>query len=285
MLSCLFAIVIHGLLLLIGVSFALVVYGKPVWGLPPDRAAVLLSIVVMGALLLLSLTPVGAWILRWQMGCRRPTPQESEFLWPAWQSVCLAAGYNPASFRLYVIDGPVNNAFAIGSNTIAVTVACLYGTSDRELRGVLAHELGHHVNNDTLWMAMTATAEHIGISVYNFIAFLSRIVGVLAIIPLVGFVAALITIIIKLILTVFDFVVLGAWRLGYFWGSRQNEYAADRYAAQIGFADGLASYLDKYGDKQAGWFAWIEALKSTHPGAGERVKKLRKYSREALRNA
>ena len=284
MISCLFSVAIHGLLLFVGVAAGVALYGKPLFGLPPSPAAAFLTIIIMGALLILSITPLGEWFLRWRNKCRKPTQEEGSILWPAWETVCRAAGYDPAAFRLWIIHSRENNAFALGSKTIAVTSACLYGTNDEELRGVLAHELGHHEHHDTLWLTMGGVAEQIGISVFNIIAFLSRIVGILAIIPLVGFVAALVTIALRLVLTAFEWLIIGPWRLGFYFGSRRSEYAADRYAAEIGFGEGQQSYLHKYGDRHEGWFSWAAALKSTHPHAKKRIQKLQKY-REALRNA
>ena len=63
--------------------------------------------------------------------------------------------------RIYVIDQAAPNAFATGRDpqhaVVAVTRGILDITSERELSGVLAHELGHVRNHDTLVMAVTAT--------------------------------------------------------------------------------------------------------------------------------
>lgn len=63
--------------------------------------------------------------------------------------------------RIYIIDQPAPNAFATGRDpkhaVVAVTRGIMEITSERELSGVLAHELGHVRNHDTLVMAVTAT--------------------------------------------------------------------------------------------------------------------------------
>ena len=63
--------------------------------------------------------------------------------------------------RVYVIDQPAPNAFATGRDpqhaVVAVTKGILDIVNERELTGVLAHELGHVRNRDTFVMAVVAS--------------------------------------------------------------------------------------------------------------------------------
>jgi len=63
--------------------------------------------------------------------------------------------------RVYIMDNPQPNAFATGRNpehaAVAVTTGLLESLSREELAGVVAHELAHIKNHDTLTMTITAT--------------------------------------------------------------------------------------------------------------------------------
>ncbi|MEZ4402441.1 MAG: M48 family metalloprotease [Kofleriaceae bacterium] len=72
--------------------------------------------------------------------------------------------------RLYVIDDPAPNAFATGRNpahgVVAVTTGIRRLLTERELRGVIAHELAHIGNRDILIASIAAMLA----SVVSFVA-------------------------------------------------------------------------------------------------------------------
>jgi heat shock protein HtpX len=63
--------------------------------------------------------------------------------------------------KVFVMENPQPNAFATGRNpenaAVAVTTGLMQQLSREELAGVIAHELAHVKNHDTLLMTITAT--------------------------------------------------------------------------------------------------------------------------------
>jgi heat shock protein HtpX len=75
------------------------------------------------------------------------------------EGLCIASGIPKP--RLYIVDDPAPNAFATGRSpqhaAVAVTTGLLQKMSRVELEGVLAHELSHVKNYDTLVMTLAVT--------------------------------------------------------------------------------------------------------------------------------
>jgi heat shock protein HtpX len=137
--------------------------------------------------------------------------------------------------RVYLMDNPQPNAFATGRNpqhaAVAVTTGLLNMLNRDEVAGVLAHELAHVRNHDTLTMTITATIAGAISMLAQFGLFFgggnrgnngAGVIGTIAMVILAPLAAMLVQMAI----------------------SRTREYAADNLGARIsGRPDALASAL------------------------------------------
>jgi heat shock protein HtpX len=138
--------------------------------------------------------------------------------------------------KVYIMDNPQPNAFATGRNpenaAVAATTGLLQLLSRDEIAGVMAHELAHVKNRDTLVMTMTATIAGAISMLANFGMFFggSRDRG-----PLGAIGVILMVILAPLAAMLVQMAI-----------SRTREYGADRGGAEIsGQPMALASALAK----------------------------------------
>ncbi len=153
-------------------------------------------------------------------------------------AISSALGFVP---KIYLIESPVPNAFAVGINeknsAVAVTTGLLSILNRDELQGVIAHEISHIKNKDTLYLMYSGVILGVIIAVSDFIirAFLRsssrRSKG------------AGLGIFIAVILALLSPVIV---RILYFTISRKREFLADACACQYTrYPTGLASALYK----------------------------------------
>jgi heat shock protein HtpX len=139
--------------------------------------------------------------------------------------------------RVYIIDTDQPNAFATGRNpqnaAVAATTGMLSRLSAEEVAGVMAHELAHVRNRDTLIMTITATIAGALSMLANFGLFFGG--GDNRNNPL-GFIGVILTVILAPLAAMLVQMAI----------SRSREYEADRVGAEIcGRPLWLASALEK----------------------------------------
>jgi len=119
---------------------------------------------VVPALLISLVMNFGAWWFSDRIalsfaGAKPVTEAEAPELYRIVSRVAQTAGLPTP--RIFIIDQPAPNAFATGRDpehaVVAVTRGILDIVTERELTGVLAHELGHVRNRDTFVMAVVAS--------------------------------------------------------------------------------------------------------------------------------
>ena len=197
--------------------------------------------------------------------------------------------------RVYIIDNPQPNAFATGRNpenaAVAATTGLLRHLTPQEVAGVMAHELAHIQNRDTLTMTITATLAGAISMLANFALFFGG--GRNDNNNPLGFIGILIAIIVAPLAAMLVQMAI----------SRTREYAADRRGAEIcGQPLWLASALTKIA-RSARQIVNMDAernpatahlfiinplsgqrmdnLFSTHPDTENRIAALQSMAREA----
>ena len=277
MITAIFSIIINWALIHSIFQITLTVSNKPIYGLPAHTAYTILSVGIMGAILLISLTPIGEIILRFLMGCKKGTAQERQKINDLFNTVCASADVNPSKYNLYISNDAKPNAWAIGATTVAISKGLMAEADDDEIQGVMAHELGHITLGHTLWATLTYASGQIGYGILMFYVFITKVCSVLSYIPFLGFIMAPIIWAIAFFLKLFEWIVSIPFSLGMMFGSRRNEYAADKFAAQIGYGAGLHSFLwrvvARYEKKEGFW----GKLNSTHPRIEKRLARLARF--------
>ncbi len=248
------------------------------------------------------------WLVLWMMAvlggeqlmlqsvhARQIRKADSPQLWNTVEEMSLAAGLERMP-RVYLVEDPAPNAFAVGRKpehaAVAVTTGLLRLLNRDELQGVVAHEIGHIHNLDIRFMTLAAV-------LVGSVELLSR--GILQVGPFAGSgrrgggrstkgAGALLALVFVLAL-----VSPLLAQLLYLACSRQREFLADASAARFTrYPEGLASALEKIAVHQGSYKVEninravaalcivnplqhlnLSSVISTHPPTETRIKILR----------
>lgn len=236
----------------------------------------------MAAMLVVSLIiNLGTWFFADTLVIRTtgavPVPrQDLPWLHDDLEAIARAAGIPTP--RLYWTPDPSPNAFATGRSpskgVVAVTAGLLETLDRREIRGVLAHEVGHITNRDTLISAVAASIAGV-VTWLSYMVLYQRDQDVN---PLV-----------RIAVMLLAPLAAGFLRMAI---SRTREYAADERAARLtGDPHGLADALEGLGRGVRrvpmhegaenvhmivnGFSGTLGSMMSTHPPLEERIRRLR----------
>lgn len=248
-------------------------------------------------LLLLAISFAGGEaMLMAQAGGREIQKKDAPQLFNLVEEMQIASGL-AATPKIYVIDTPTPNAFAVGRNerraALGFTTGLMARLNRDELQGVVAHEIAHIKNRDTLFMTLAGTTMGAIIMIADLFARGLRFGagtarrrssgkgdGGAALMLLIALVVAIVAPLLAQLL--------------YFACSRRREYLADACAAlYTRYPEGLASALEKIaGGQKPGAevnrvlapmyivsplaaHARGSSLMSTHPPTEDRIRVLR----------
>lgn len=245
----------------------------------------------------------GESMLLAQAGGREIRKADAPRLFNVVEEMQIAAGLGRMP-RVYLIDSPVPNAFAVGRNeeraAVAVTTGLMARLNRDELQGVIAHEIAHIRNRDTLFMTIAATTmgaivilADLYVRGLRYSSFRPRRSSS----SRGGGQAAAVMALLAVLLAILAPLLA---QLLYFACSRRREYLADACAAQFTrYPEGLASALAKIagGQKPDAQPSRVLApmyivsplaadgpsssLFSTHPPTRDRIRVLRAMTQGA----
>ena len=240
----------------------------------------------------LALSPIGEAIFRAMNGCREISdPSMLNRLTPLFNEVYEKAKLKDPNLsqniRLYMVDQPYPNAFALGRNTVCVTSGLLY-LSDDEIKGIFAHEFAHLSNKDTditlfIYVGnLIASVMFLILRVVLFIIsfFLGSMTGRRNSAARGFVLAATLDLIYAAIVGLYT--KLGILLVNY--SNRNHEFEADKFAYDLGYGRELRDALTELQGENVKPSGFVANLMSTHPETYLRIEKLNKYLSEIFNN-
>ena len=253
---------------------------------------VIRGVVIYTVSVALALSPIGEAIFRAMNGCREISdPSMLNRLTPLFNEVYEKAKLKDPNLsqniRLYMVDQPYPNAFALGRNTVCVTSGLLY-LSDDEIKGIFAHEFAHLSNKDTditlfIYVGnLIASVMFLILRVVLFIIsfFLGSMTGRRNSAARGFVLAATLDLIYAAIVGLYT--KLGILLVNY--SNRNHEFEADKFAYDLGYGRELRDALTELQGENVKPSGFVANLMSTHPETYLRIEKLNKYLSEIFNN-
>ena len=219
------------------------------WFIKPLHLAYKLDVYIVLSIALPIIVAIGlllppfSWLAHLLQGERKPSAVEAEYIEPLLEELCTRSGVSRNTLTLRMRTDEDINAFASGINHITIHTGALSGLDKRHLLGVLAHELGHLRNRDTIYLTITYAMDRLGQLILNLVILLNGALNILALIPIVNIVIRIIQIVLLVMIAAVEYVLrLPKW-ITYYFDSRRREYAADAYAVSIGLGRELREGL------------------------------------------
>jgi Zn-dependent protease with chaperone function len=255
-------------------------FGIPYWVVPAGWLAV-------GLLLFVPAVQVA--VLSPSLGGRRPTTDELAVIAPIWRDLAATANQPQYRYVIRVIDSDELNAYACGGHLLIVTSFAIDELTPRELSGVLAHELSHHLGLHTAaltlghWLSLPVLLlARVGFNLQNVArAATDSFVSHSAALTALGRVAAG-------LLTAVSWVFLAALYASDALANvvgHGSEFEADRRAVRMGYGraliDALRAVIRLGGGARA--VGWKARLAASHPPARTRVARIEAMMRHPSR--
>ncbi len=268
---------------------ALVVFWLPVHLVADQVAYWMFVVAFLAAGLLLFVRPFQVLVLTPIIGARRATHEEAALIEPIWVAIADANGLPASRYVVRVVDSEEVNAFACGGHLVVVTTFAVSELSTDQLRGVLAHELSHHLGLHTVaitfghWLsAPVVLLARIGFYLENVSQAAAGSFGKRS--ELVAAIGRIGAAVFSGLAWVFTAAIRGSDAVTNMVG-HSSEFEADQLAVRMGFGAELAGALryvlaHGYGARPIGWRARLAA---SHPPALTRVARIEALMRHPAR--
>ena len=179
--------------------------------------------------------------------------------------------------ELHIIDQMTVNACAVGNNTVAVTYGAINTFSEDELRGVIAHEIGHIYNGNTKAVIWNTVGSGV-ITIYVFLVrYLFKILFNMSE-PIQGQTSGILFFILNLFYRIFNFTVKCLLFLGNLilsGNSRMAEYEADKFAFDVGYGEEITGSLYTLQKISLSPEATlVERMQASHPRISKRIAEM-----------
>ena len=263
--------------------------------------AIIRGVIVYAISVALALSPIGEAIFRSMNGCReivdssilnRLTPLFNEI----YEKAKLKDPNLSQNIKLYMVDQPYPNAFALGRNTVCVTNGLLH-LDDDEIKGIFAHEFAHLSNKDT----DIALFIYVGNLLASLMFLILRVILFIISFLMISFSesnstyetydaygrrqrkkgGALKGFVLAAGLDMIYVAIIGLYtKLGIILvshSSRNHEFAADKFAYNLGYGRELRDALVELQGETEKPTGFVANLMATHPKTALRIEKLNMY--------
>lgn len=233
--------------------------------------------------------PIQVLVLTPILGARRSTLEEEAIIEPLWRQIAQRNDLPAGRFVVRVLPSDELNAFACGGHLVVVTTFAVEELSQGQLRGVLAHELSHHLGLHTVAITIGHWLSAPVVLLARIGFFLENVAHAAAVSfgrdsPLIHALGNVVAMAFSGLSWIFTAALRGSEALANLVG-HSSEFEADRRAVRMGFGRELASALRQLlaggsGRRPIGWRARLGA---SHPPARTRVARIEALMRHPAR--
>jgi len=173
----------------------------------------------------------------------------------------------------------------MGRQTVAVTMGAMETFTPDELKGIIAHELGHITHGHTKALLLAVVGNFffsVIVLVLRIILYLIQFISsIVAHFNVVGIAFALLTFVTRIFMNIAIFVFIHLSEMILALNSRSNEIQADTFAYEIGYGKELISgmYLLQKISMNTN-VGFMDKMKASHPHIGCRIANLERLENE-----